>query len=151
MGDSALTQRTHSTASPAEALDAATISKADYEALAAFRYSIRRFVRESEQAARQEGVTPQQHQLLLAIKGFPGRDHATITELADRMQMRLHSVVGLVDRTEALGLVHRAHDTADRRQVFVSLTPAGEATLSRLTSRHRAELRHMRDTLTQVR
>jgi DNA-binding MarR family transcriptional regulator len=128
-----------------------TLSKADYEAIANFRYAIRRFLRFSEQAARKEGVTPQQHQLMLAIKGFPGRDFATISELAHRLQMRQHSVVGLVDRTEALGLVRRQHGTEDRRQVFVFLTSEGEERLHRLASQHRHELLSMREALLQVR
>ena len=126
-------------------------SKAEYEAIANFRYIIRRFLRFSEQAARREGVTPQQHQLLLTIKGFPGRDYATISELAHRLQMRQHSVVGLVDRTEALGLVRRRQGTEDRRQVFVSLTAGGEEKLHRLSAQHRRELQNMREALLQVR
>ena len=126
-------------------------SKAEYEAIANFRYVIRRFLRFSEQAARREGVTPQQHQLLLTIKGFPGRDYATISELAHRLQMRQHSVVGLVDRTEALGLVRRRQGTEDRRQVFVSLTAAGDEKLHRLSAQHRRELQNMREELLQVR
>lgn len=144
-------QTTHTVLPPTEDATEGAMSKADYEAVAAFRYTIRRFLRFSEQAARREGVTPQQHQLLLAVKGFPGRDHATISELAHRLQMRQHSIVGLVDRTEALGLVRREHGTEDRRQVFVWLTPAGEEKLRRLSAQHRRELQSMRDALLQVR
>src|SRR5215472_11219207 len=104
-----------------------TVSKAEFEAIAAFRYAIRKFLRFSEQAARKEGITPQQHQLLLALKGFPGRDAATVTELAERLQMRQHSMVGLVDRSVAQGLVRREPGTVDRRHVFIHLTSAGEA------------------------
>src|SRR5690242_2772375 len=85
----------------------------DFESIATFRYAVRRFLRISEQAARAEGLTPQQHQLLLAIKGFPGRDSATVSELADRLQMRQHSMVGLIDRTVAQGLVRR--EQGDRK------------------------------------
>ncbi len=123
------------------------ITKAEYEALAAFRYAIRRFLRFSEQTARKAGITPQQHQVLLAIRGFPGRESATISELAERLQMRQHSMVGLIDRIEAQGLVQRDHGTADRRQVYVSLTPAGEALLGKLALIHRQELQRMRDAL----
>lgn len=123
------------------------ITKVEYEAIAAFRYAIRKFLRFSEQAARKAGITPQQHQLLLAIKGFPGRDTATVTELAERLQMRQHSMVGLIDRTEAQKLVRREPGTADRRHVFIHLTPAGEALLQRLSMQHRFELRSMRDAL----
>jgi DNA-binding MarR family transcriptional regulator len=126
---------------------AGDIGKTEYEAIAAFRYAIRRYLRFSEQAARAAGITPQQHQLLLAIKGFPNRERATISELADRLQMRQHSMVGLVDRTEAQGLVRREHGVVDRRQVFVSLTADGEQKLRHLVSQHRRELANMRDAL----
>jgi DNA-binding MarR family transcriptional regulator len=125
----------------------ATISKADFEAIAALRYAIRKFLRYSEQAARRERITPQQHQLLLAIKGYPGRDYATVSELAERLQMRQHSMVGLIDRTEAQGLVKREPGTVDRRQVYIYLMPAGEDTLERLVTQHRHELLTMRDAL----
>lgn len=129
----------------------APIMKSEYEAIAAFRYAIRRFQRFSEQAARQEGITPQQHQLLLAIKGYPNRDHASVSELADRLQMRQHSMVGLIDRTEAQGLVRREPGVLDRRQVFIYLTSKGEAKLQKLSVQHRQELRTMRDALLAVR
>ncbi len=127
------------------------MTKSDFESIAAFRYSIRRFLRFSEQAARRAGITPQQHQLLLAIKGFPNRDHASVSELAERLQMRQHSTVGLIDRSEAQGLVRREQGVVDRRQVFVHLTPEGEAMLRRLTIEHRRELTTMRDALIAVR
>lgn len=126
------------------------ISKAEFESIAEFRYAIRRFLRFSEQAARREGITPQQHQLMLAIKGFPQREYATVSELAHRLQMRQHSVVGLIDRTEALGLVRREQSTQDRRQVFVYLTDDGEQRLQRLSSQHRRELQTMREALLQT-
>lgn len=135
----------------AEPLTNRVIAKTDYESIAAFRYAIRRFLRFSEQAARREGVTPQQHQLLLAVKGFPGRDYASVSELAERLQMRQHSMVGLIDRTEAQGLVRRSQGVTDRRQVFVSLTPEGEAKLARLSVQHRRELLTMREALMAVR
>ena len=128
-------------------LSSGPISKEEYEAIAAFRYAIRRFVRFSEQAARREGITPQQHQLLLAIKGFPAREHATVSELAERLQMRQHSMVGLIDRTEVQELVRRQPGTVDRRQVFIHLTEAGEAMLARLSVQHKRELMTMRDAL----
>jgi DNA-binding MarR family transcriptional regulator len=118
------------------------IAKTEYEAIAAFRYAIRRFQRFSEQAARQ---------LLLAIKGYPNREHASVSELADRMQMRQHSMVGLIDRTEAQGLVRRKAGEVDRRQVFIYLTQAGEDKLQKLSMQHRRELRTMRDALLAVR
>jgi DNA-binding MarR family transcriptional regulator len=125
----------------------APLAKADFETIAELRYIIRKFLRVSEQAARHERITPQQHQLLLALKGYPGRDNATVSELAERMQMRQHSMVGLIDRTEAQGLVRREPGTVDRRQVYIHLTPAGEAVLQRLAGQHRHELTTMRDAL----
>jgi DNA-binding MarR family transcriptional regulator len=134
-------------AETAESGEQTHITKADFEALAAFRYAIRRFLRFSEQAARGAGVTPQQYQLLLAIKGFPGRESATVSELAERLQMRQHSMVGLIDRTEAQGLVHREPGKQDRRQVYVSLTSRGEALLRKLAMIHRRELLTIGDAL----
>ncbi len=116
-------------------------SQREYEELAAFRYALRQFMRFSETAAREEGITPQQHQALLAIAGYPDRDQIMISELAERLQLRHHSTVELINRLEAHGLVSREPGTADRRQVFVSLTPQGYEVLSRLSAAHREELR----------
>jgi DNA-binding MarR family transcriptional regulator len=126
------------------------VSDADFESIAAFRYAIRRFLRFSEQASRREHITPQQHQLLLAIKGFPNRDYATVSELAHRLQMRQHSVVGLIDRTVRLGLVRRQRGKEDRREVFIFLTDKGEEALARLTELHRQELETMRHVLSGI-
>lgn len=123
------------------------MSKADYEALAAFRYALRQFLHFSEEAAASVGLTPQQHQALLAIKGFAGRDRATIGELAERLQIRHHSAVGLVDRLAALDLVIREHATDDRRQVYVALTARGAQMLEQLATAHREELRRIRPQL----
>jgi DNA-binding MarR family transcriptional regulator len=117
-----------------------TVSKTEYEVLAGFRYALRQFLRFSEQAAHAVGLTPQQHQLLLAIKGFPGRERVTVGELAERLQIRHNSVVGLVDRLVAQGVVLREPAIGDRRQVYVMLTERGAATLERLTAAHREEL-----------
>ena len=124
--------------------------KADYEALSAFRYALRRFLRFSEDAARAHGITPQQHQLLLAIKGFPGREWASIRELSERLQLRHHSVVGEVDRAAEAGLVVREAHPVDRRAVAVSLTPAGERLLASLTAVHRGELLRVHTQLAAV-
>jgi len=124
--------------------DTGDITKEEFEALANFRYAIRRFLRFSEQAARKAGITPQQYQLLLAIKGFPERDYASVSELTERLQLQQHSAVGLIDRTEALGLVRREQgQPPDRRLVFVHLTTAGEELLRRLAALHRQELRNL--------
>jgi DNA-binding MarR family transcriptional regulator len=119
------------------------VTKAEYELLAAFRYALRQFLHFSEMAASALGLTPQQHQALLAIMGFPGRAHVTIGELAERLQIRHHSAGGLVNRLEALGLVRREPARADRRQVYVGLTPRGTAILACLAVAHRAELQRL--------
>ncbi len=112
----------------------------DYGALAEFRYHIRKFLRFSERAARDAGVEPQQHQLLLAVKGMPEGVTSTIGEIAKRLHVVHHSAVELVDRLEELGLVQRRRSTIDRRQVIVSLTAKGERVLRELSVHHRREL-----------
>ena len=124
------------------------LTKQDFEALARFRFGIRRYLRFSEETVRRHGVTPQQYQLLLAIKGFPGRDWALVRELANRLQLRHHSVVELVNRAQAQGLVHRTTDPDDARAVRVVLTDQGEHLLDRLSALHRDELRRMDTVLT---
>ena len=119
------------------------LTKQDFEALARFRFGIRRYLRFSEETVRSHGVTPQQYQLMLALKGFPGRDWAVVRELADRLQLRHHSVVELVDRAQAQGLVHRTSDPDDARAVRVVLTEQGEQLLGRLSALHRDQLRRM--------
>ena len=123
------------------------LTPADYRALAEFRCQLRRFLRFSEQVARAAGLASQQHQLLLALKGMPEGMPATIGALAERLQVRHHTTVGLVDRMEARGLVRRSHAGTDRRQVFVRLTSRGEGMLPRLSLSHRAELRSMAPSL----
>jgi DNA-binding MarR family transcriptional regulator len=126
----------------------AALTKQDFEALARFRFGIRRYLRFSEETVRSHGVTPQHYQLLLALKGFPGREWATVRELAERLQLRHHSVVELVDRAQGQGLVTRAPDPDDARVVRVLLTGQGEQILARLSALHRDELRRMGTTLT---
>jgi DNA-binding MarR family transcriptional regulator len=128
------------------------LSKANFEQLSEFRYQMRRFERFSEQAAQSEGVTPLQYLLLLHIKGYPGREWATIGELAERLQAQHHGVVALVSRCEALELVERQVSERDRRQVEVHILPAGERILARLAEMHRAELRSLegRFTIPQI-
>lgn len=118
-------------------------TKAEYEILAALRYALRQFLRFSEEAARTAGLTPQQHQALLAIKGFPGRDRVTIGELAERLQIRHHSAVGLTDRLVSQRLAMRTPGEGDRRRVYVSLTTRGEAVLERLSAAHKEQLRRV--------
>ena len=124
------------------------LTKQDFEALARFRFGIRRYLRFSEETVRSHGVTPQHYQLLLALKGFPGREWATVRELAERLQLRHHSVVELVDRAQGHGLVERAPDPGDARAVRVLLTDEGQQILARLSALHRDELRRMGTTLT---
>jgi len=114
------------------------LAKSDYEALADFRYRLRRFLRFSEQVTHDHGVTALQYQLLLQVKGFPGRECATIGELAERLQARHHGVVALVSRCEAAGLVRRNVSRQDRRRVEVTLTRAGAGCLERLARLHLA-------------
>jgi DNA-binding MarR family transcriptional regulator len=116
-----------------------------YRALANFRYELRRFLRYSEQVARMQGLTPLQYQLLLQIKGFPGRQRATIGELAERLQAKHHGVVALATRCEKLGLVRRQAGRRDRRVVYLVLTAQGNRMLSSLARRHRDELRSRRN------
>jgi DNA-binding MarR family transcriptional regulator len=118
--------------------------------LAWFRYNLRKFLRFSEKAARQCEVTPQQHQLMLGIAGYTGRGTATVKELAEFLQERHNSVVGLVDRAVQRGLVRKEHDTHDRRFVLVSLTAKGEEILSKLTELHKEEVRAAREALMKV-
>jgi DNA-binding MarR family transcriptional regulator len=115
--------------------------------LALFRYALRKFVRFSENAARQCGVTPQQHQLMLGVAGFTGHGSATVSELAEFLQERHHSVVGLIERAVQNGLVRRVQGTTDRRFVVVSLTRRGEDVLSKLAKLHQEEAKRMRDLL----
>ena len=122
------------------------MSKAEYEALAQFRYQLRRFLRFSEQTARKGGVTPLQYQLMLQIKGYPGREWASVVELAERLQAKHHGVVALISRCEKAGLVERKASRGDLRLVEVQLTAKGERRLERLARLHRAEHLALRGT-----
>lgn len=117
-----------------------TMDKLEFESLSNFRHQLRRFVRWSEQLTRRAGVTNLQYLLMLHVKGFPGRDWATITELAERLQAQHHGVVALVSRCERLGLVVRRPGRSDGREVEIHLTPRGARTLARLAALHRDEL-----------
>lgn len=117
----------------------------DYRALGQFRYQIRRFLHFSEDAARAEGLEPQQHQMMLAIRawgGNGGSPEPTISDLAEHLVLKHHSAVGLLDRLEERGMAQRVRSDADRRQVRVRLTPEGVAKLNRLASAHRRELQN---------
>lgn len=122
------------------------LKKSQYEALSEFRYQLRRFLHFSETAARNAGLTPLQYLLMLHVRGFPGRDWATVNELADRLQMQHHGVVALLTRCEEAGLVRRQKSTVDRRMVEVHLQAKGAMQLERLAALHEAELCSLGDT-----
>ena len=126
------------------ALQPAELSDGEYCALAQFRAGLRHFLHFSEEAARDAGTTPAQHQLLLAIRGFAGPSAPVVGDLADALQLRHHSAVELVDRAERAGLVVRTPDPDDLRRQHVALTPAGRRLLDQLSVVHRDELRRFR-------
>lgn len=117
------------------------VKPADYQALAEFRYQIRRFVRFSEDAARRAGLEPQHHQLMLAVKGMPEGRVCRIADVAERLQLEHHSVVELGDRLVKRGLIEKVRGEQDRREVQVKLTARGDRLLGQLTWHTRAELR----------
>lgn len=118
----------------------ASVDKRRYEALSNFRYMLRCFLRFSEDAARDEGVTALQYQLMLHTQGFDGRNWATVSEIAERLQTQTHGVVALVTRCEEAGLVRRKPSETDRRQVEIHLLPAGRRKLERLAAQHSSQL-----------
>jgi DNA-binding MarR family transcriptional regulator len=117
------------------------LTLSDYESLAELRFQIRSFLAFSEEAARDAGLEPRQHQLMLALKGLPPRVRPRIGELAERMQIRHHSAVELVDRLAKAGYIRRRRAGGDRREVLLELTSRGERVLRDLSLHHRAELR----------
>jgi len=117
------------------------LTKADYVRLAEFRHQLCRFLVFSEEAALASGVTAQQHQALLAIKGFAGRERITTGELAERLHIRHHSAVGLIDRLASKRLIKRRAGRDDRRQVEIEPTAKAEALLAGLSAAHKDELR----------
>ncbi|HYL33799.1 MAG TPA: helix-turn-helix domain-containing protein [Stellaceae bacterium] len=119
------------------------MAAADYLRLAEFRYLLRHFLAFSERAAGRAGLTAQQHQALLAIKGYPARAAVTVGDLAARLAIRHHSAVGLVDRLVAKALVRRRGGIADRRQIRLELTPKAESRLAYLSVAHRNELERL--------
>ncbi|MES2878722.1 MAG: MarR family winged helix-turn-helix transcriptional regulator [Pseudomonadota bacterium] len=122
------------------------LEKFQYEALSEFRYQLRRFIHFSETAAKEAGLTPLQYLLMLHVRGFPGREWATVNELADRLQMKHHGAVALLTRCEEAGLVRRQKSQTDRRRVEIHLLEKGAAQLERLAALHEAELRSLRNT-----
>jgi DNA-binding MarR family transcriptional regulator len=124
--------------------------KPNYKAMAEFRYQIRCFLRFSEKAAREAGIEPQQHQLLMAAKGLPEHLKPTIGVLAERMQLQHHSTVELIDRLVDRGFLFRLRAGDDRRQVLVKLTSEGELFLENLAVHHLDELQSVGPTLVKV-
>ena len=130
------------------------LSDADYRSLAEFRHALRRFLAFSERAAREHGLTPSQHQLLLAIRGHAGTGDAaagpSLSELAEVLQLKLHSVGELADRAVENGLIERRSDPADGRRSLLSLTDEGRSQLDALSVLHRRELRRFRVELAAI-
>jgi DNA-binding MarR family transcriptional regulator len=116
----------------------------DYQHLLRFRTELRRFLRWSEEQAEVEGLTPAQHQLLLAVRGSDDPRGATIKEIADALFLRHHTTTELVDRAEAAGLLRRARDDNDHRVVRLHITRAGAGKLARLSRQHLDELKQLR-------
>ncbi len=128
----------------------ATPDKKRYEALSDFRFSLRSFLRFSEDAARAEGITVLQYQLMLHTQGFEGREWASVSEIAERLQTQAHGVVALVSRCEEAGLVERVPSQVDRRQVEVHLLPLGRQKLARLAASHADQLAALAEVVWQA-
>lgn len=126
------------------------MEKINYETLAEFRYTLRRFLRQAELNARKVGLTPQQYQGLLALKGFPDRNYVTIGELAERLQLTHNTAVELADRMESQELIRRFPGPNDRRQVCVTLTERGETLLGQVAEENQEQLRCLAPELISV-
>jgi DNA-binding MarR family transcriptional regulator len=127
------------------------LRKHDYERLSHFRHRLRHFLRVSEDLCKDHGLTPLQYQLLLHVMGFPGRDWASIGELAERLQAQHHGVVALIDRCEQRGLLERRVGRSDQRVVEIHLLPAGEKLLARVAAQHQDELQRLLQEFASVR
>lgn len=127
---------------------AAELTDNDYAALADFRFALRQFQVFSEAKAAESGLTPQQHQALLAIRGVDLHD-ATVGYVAERLIVKPHTASELIDRLETLGLVRREPTQSDRRRALLRLTPSADATLSSLSSVHREEIRRLQPLLVE--
>ncbi len=120
-----------------------SLIRSDFEHLLALRTGLRRFLHWSEHQARAAGITPAQHQLLLAVKGHPDAAGPTIGDVANYLVLRHHSAVGLIDRAAAAGLVTRGPDHANNSTVRIALTDIGNEKLDDLTETHLEELKHL--------
>jgi DNA-binding MarR family transcriptional regulator len=138
------------TGSPSRPAGRAAPSQVDYEALARFRYQLRLFLAFSEMAAQKAGLSPQQHQALLAIKGFAGPAPGSVGDLARFLLIKHHTAVELVDRMAKLGLLSRVVDAEDHRRVLVQLTKKGERKLQALSRVHIEELRSVTPALGKI-
>jgi len=125
----------------------AAVSITDYRSLAAFRYEIRKFLAFSEKAARDAGIQPKQHQLLLSVRGLPKGARPTIGTIAERLCVQHHTAVALVDKLEKRGLLCRERSSKDRREVLLRLTDEATALLRRLSAQHREQLQNVSPTM----
>lgn len=126
------------------------LSTHQYRSLARFRHALRVFLRFSELSAREVGLTPSQHQLLLAVRGWPHGDPPTVGDLSEFLQSHPHSTLELARRAEAASLVHLRADPEDRRRQLVELSPMGEEKLAELSVLHRDELRRVRREMQEI-
>ncbi|MCI0442734.1 MarR family transcriptional regulator [bacterium] len=126
------------------------MQKKDYEALAAFRYALRKFFRFSEEEASKFGLSMRQYQAMLTICGFPDREEITMGEMAEWLQIKHHSAVGLVDRLESQNLVNRKKDKNDKRVVCIRLTRKGKQILEKLASLNKQELKRLKPQIRQL-
>lgn len=133
--------------SKTSATPAQGLSKEDYERLSRFRYQLRCFLRLSEDICRAKGLTMLQYQLLLHAMGSPGKEWASISEIAEKLQAKHHGVVALIDRCEEMGLVERRVGQSDRRQVEIHLLRKGHRLLEKLAILHQPELGLLRDAI----
>ncbi|SHF03575.1 DNA-binding transcriptional regulator, MarR family [Modicisalibacter ilicicola DSM 19980] len=122
-----------------------SLAKDDFERLSHFRYRLRCFLRQSEDICRASGLTPLQYQLLLHLRGFAGREWATVGELAERLQAKHHGAVALIDRCEEAELVERRQGQGDRRRIEVHLLPKGARLAEHIAELHQPELHLLQD------
>ena len=126
------------------------LTDSDFRSLAEFRHALREFLAFSEDAARETGITPHQHQLMLAVRGFPGPGQPSMSDIAEWLHLRLHSVGELVARAEAADLVERVADPDDARRVLLAVSATGQVKLDELSRAHRDELRQFRTRLADL-
>jgi DNA-binding MarR family transcriptional regulator len=126
------------------------LEEADYRRLLQFRTGLRRFLHWSEEQAQKAGLTPAQHQLLLAVRGHDGEQGPTIGDVAGYLMLRHHSAVGLIDRAERAGLIERHEDPGDRRVVRLRLTPQGTRTLQQLSALHLEEIQRLAPSIQEI-